>query len=158
MFERVNPFKKKPICILFGLIILLFIACNADNQKKDNLVSQDALATSNHNDNVVERLNGEWVFIESYKFKVTDISNLKKTPMESKYGRIIMTFKKDGHYISDQGDYTDVGKFTVDSNNLINKFDHKGDTSIFQIIYLDEQFLLIVNMDKDPYSYFYKRK
>jgi hypothetical protein len=105
---------------------------------------------------------GEWVFINYYKGKLTDIKPLSKETYKSEWGTPFMTYNKTGIYIDDQGDYKTKGKFILDSTKcLIKEFDvngDKGDTTLFQIMYLDNEYLLITKLDGNPYSYFYKRK
>jgi len=110
-----------------------------------------------------DKLYGEWVFIKLYPARVTTIDTLKTEPDKSRFGTPNQTFRKTGTYINSQGDYETTGNFTVDKVNcLLKTFDDngkKGDTSVFEIAYLDNSHLLLVdNSGKYFRTYFYKRK
>lgn len=109
-----------------------------------------------------DKFYGEWIFINYYKGKLTDIKKLPKETFKSEWGTPIMTYNKNGSYVNDQGDYKTKGKFILDSAKcLLKEFDDngsKGDTTLFQIMYLDKDYLLITKVEDTPYSYFYKRK
>lgn len=128
--------------IFIGFIFSILISCKAGNSKS-------------------ELLYGDWIFIDSYESRVTDIKNLSKTPSPF-MDPIIVTYKKNGEYINDQGDYKTSGKFMFDDNNsILKEFDDNGevgDTLNLQITHLDEHYLLVVAMDSLPISYFYTRK
>jgi hypothetical protein len=110
----------------------------------------------------IDKLYGEWIFINLFEGKLTNIDSLKKDVFKSNDGPPIWTYKKNGTYINDQGDYTTVGKFKVDTENcMIKTFDDNGelgDTSTVEITYLDNNYLLEVLVDNPQYTYFYKRK
>jgi len=109
-----------------------------------------------------DKFYGEWIFIDYYKGKLTDIKPLSKETFKSEWGTPIMIYNKNGSYVNDQGDYKTKGKFILDSAKcLLKEFDDngsKGDTTLFQIMYLDKDYLLIAKLEETPYSYFYKRK
>ena len=109
-----------------------------------------------------DKFYGEWIFINYYKGKLTDIKSLSKNTFKSEWGTLVMTYNKIGSYVNNQGDYKTKGKFILDSAKcLLKEFDNngsKGDTTLFQIVYLDKDYLLITKLEETPYSYFYKRK
>lgn len=109
-----------------------------------------------------DKFYGEWIFVNYYKGKLTDIKPLSKETFKSEWGTVIMTYNKNGSYVNDQGDYKTKGKFIIESSKcLIKQFDDngsKGYTTLFQIMYLDKDYLLITKLEETPYSYFYKRK
>ena len=109
----------------------------------------------------VDKLYGEWIFLNVYSGKLISIDTLPKNSFESNYGTPKWSYLKTGKYINDQGDYKTEGQFTVNFENCtiktFNDNDIKGDTLAFEITYLDSQYLMIANMDKET-SYFYKRK
>lgn len=109
-----------------------------------------------------DKFYSEWIFINYYKGKLTDIQPLLKDTFKSQWGTPVMTYNKNGNYVNDQVDYKTKGKFILDSSKCILKeFDDngiKGDTTLFEITYLDKDYLLITKLDENPYSYFYKRK
>ncbi len=109
-----------------------------------------------------DKLYGEWIFINYYKGKLTDIRQLATEDFKSEWGTPVMTYNKTGTYVNDQGDYSTKGNFILDSNKcLLKKFNDNGatgDTSFFEITYLDDKYLVVVKLSENPYSYFYKRK
>jgi hypothetical protein len=110
-----------------------------------------------------DKLYGDWIYLASYKCRLTQIDTLKKESFKSNYGTPSMTYNKTGVYINNQGDYKTSGKFLIDTKScLLKEFDDngaKGDTSYFEITYLDNKYLLVVRtQDNYSASYFYKRK
>lgn len=107
-------------------------------------------------------LYGKWIFIKYYQGKLLDIKPLLKKPLKLKFGTPVMAYNKTGIYIDNQGDYKTEGKFKFDNTKcLIKTFDNngtKGDTTLFEIMYLDKKYLLITKHGTIPYSYFYRRK
>ena len=113
----------------------------------------------------INELYGQWIFINIYESKLTKIDTLKKEPYKSLYGTSIWTYNKSGTFINDQGDYETKGNFIMDSKRCkVKIFDNngeKGDTLVFEITYLDKQYLMLFFNNKDGQigtTYFYKRK
>ncbi len=111
----------------------------------------------------IDKLYGDWVFIKLYKTRLAQIDTLGKVPHMTKFGIPIMTFNKTGIYIDNQGDYETKGKFSVDKINCsVKTFDDNGkngDTLNFEITYLDDKYLLLVDNRMGFFrTYFYKRK
>ena len=109
-----------------------------------------------------DKFYGGWIFINYYKGKLTDIKPLSKETFKSEWGTPVLTYNENGNYVNDQGDYKTKGKFILDSAKcIIKEFDDNGskdDNTLFQIMYLDKDYLLITKLEENPYSYFYKRK
>ncbi|SEG51264.1 hypothetical protein SAMN05421847_2581 [Halpernia humi] len=125
------------------IIILLFYT----------LVSSQIVSNSKIN---FENLYGKWIFLNFFKGEFKSIGKLSKDEYQSNFGTPFQIYEKSGQFMSNQGDYSDRGKFLIDKQNkIIKEIYNKGDTLKLKVKYLTERYLVLSTQDN--YNYFYRK-
>jgi len=96
-----------------------------------------------------------------YSGRLSKLDSLQKDPSKYRFGIPTCTYTESGTYIDNQGDYKTIGKYMIDSKKcLLKTFDENGkksDTLIFEIIHIDNNYLLFTDYAGHR-TWFYKKK
>ncbi len=125
--------------------------------------------TNKTNDNrtpySIEKLYGEWSYVNEYDGTLNGIDTIKNKPKRNPNSNTSVSFKNDGTFFCNSGDYFENGKFHFDvEKGFLTEIyisEHKEDTLISRVTFLDDLHMLVVVGEKtkeEPMTFYYRKK
>ena len=101
----------------------------------------------------IQKLEGDWEFIEVYSGIINHVDSLKDKENHSKAGTGILIFHKNGSFASMEN----KGNYWKMKDVLKMKYSQDKDTIVMKVSYVSRDYLLLSD-EKNPTTWFYRRK